>query len=153
MALSTGKKIVWRTWDMIPMLDTVIARVNTLGGDQPEQMIFTDRHGRLIGDNNNHAIPGVHFEEEDDNKIPGVDAVELPGVDMIVDEQDKEDPAPPIVEMYDLDNPNTAPPLVETDQVHNDLPAPEQPTNAPTAVPVESQATRRSARIRTKPSA
>ena len=85
MALSTGKKIVRRTWDMIPMPDTVIARVNTLGGDQPEQMIFTDRHGRLIGDNDNHAIPGVHFDEEDDDGIPGVDAVELPGVDVIVE--------------------------------------------------------------------
>ena len=51
---------------MIPMPDTVIARVNTLGGDQPEQLIFTDRHGRLIGDNDNHAIPGVHFDDEDD---------------------------------------------------------------------------------------
>ena len=66
MALSTGKKIVRRTWDMISMPDTVIARVNTLGGDQPKQMIFTDRHGRLIGNNDIHAIPGVHFKEEDD---------------------------------------------------------------------------------------
>ena len=36
--------------DVIPMPDTVIARVNELGKDQPEQMAFTDRHGRLIGD-------------------------------------------------------------------------------------------------------
>jgi hypothetical protein len=28
MALNTGKKITRRSWDMIPMPDTVIARVN-----------------------------------------------------------------------------------------------------------------------------
>ena len=153
MALSTGKKIVRRTWDMIPMPDTVIARVNTLGGDQPEQLIFTDRHGRLIGDNDNHAIPGVHFDDEDDYEIPGVDAVDLPGVDLIVEEQDKEDPAPPSVEMYDLDRSDDDPPLVDTNQVRNNLPAPEEPTPAPTAAPAEPQATRRSTRIRNKPSA
>jgi hypothetical protein len=67
MALSTGKKIIRRSWDVIPMPDTVIARVNTLGtSDQPEQLIFTDRHGRLIGDGDteskttlNYNIPGV----------------------------------------------------------------------------------------------
>jgi hypothetical protein len=43
MALNTGKKITRRSWDVIPMPDTVIARVNALGTDQPEQLIFTDR--------------------------------------------------------------------------------------------------------------
>jgi hypothetical protein len=61
------------------MPDTVIARVNALGSDHPEQLIFTDRHGRLIGDT---EIPGVHFEDDeqpsettliyDDAGIPGV---------------------------------------------------------------------------------
>jgi hypothetical protein len=50
MALDTGMKIVSRSWDVIPMPDTVITRVNTLGRDQPEQLIFTDQHGCLIGD-------------------------------------------------------------------------------------------------------
>ena len=49
MALNTGKKIVWHSWDVIPMPDTVITRVNALGSDQPEQLIFTDRRGRPIG--------------------------------------------------------------------------------------------------------
>jgi hypothetical protein len=35
---------------------TVIAHVNALGTDQPEQLIFTDRRGRPIGD---VEIPGV----------------------------------------------------------------------------------------------
>ena len=84
MALNTGKKIVRRSWDVIPIPDTVVARVNTLGSDQPEQMIFTDRHGRLIGD---VEIPGVDFDDADDAPTPGVeptgaDTIELPGVDV-----------------------------------------------------------------------
>jgi len=42
MALDTGKKITRYSWDAIPMPDTVIARVNELGRDQPEQLVFTD---------------------------------------------------------------------------------------------------------------
>jgi hypothetical protein len=64
------------------MPDTVIARVNTLGSDQPEQLIFTDRHGRLIGDTNAVDIPGVDLDDYDGDEIPGVDIVELPGVDV-----------------------------------------------------------------------
>jgi hypothetical protein len=33
MALNSGKKIIRRSWDTIPMPDTVIARVNTIGED------------------------------------------------------------------------------------------------------------------------
>jgi hypothetical protein len=50
MALNTVKKIVRRSWDVIPMSDVVIARVNALGSDQPRHMNFTDRHGCLIKD-------------------------------------------------------------------------------------------------------
>jgi hypothetical protein len=42
MALNSGKKITHRSWDVIPMLDTVIACVNALGTDQPEQLTFSD---------------------------------------------------------------------------------------------------------------
>jgi hypothetical protein len=49
MALNTGKKIVRRSWDVIPIY-VVISRVNALGSAQPCQMNFTDRHGSLIGD-------------------------------------------------------------------------------------------------------
>jgi hypothetical protein len=47
MALNRGKKIVRRSWDVIPMPDLVIDRVNALGRDQPQHMTFTDRHGVL----------------------------------------------------------------------------------------------------------
>ena len=45
MTLRSGKKITRRGWDLIPMPDTVIARVNLLGKNQPEQLTFTDRKG------------------------------------------------------------------------------------------------------------
>ena len=61
MTLKTMKKIVRRSWDPIPMPDTVIARVNELGKDQPEQFAFTDRNGQLIGD---VKIPGVDGDED-----------------------------------------------------------------------------------------
>jgi hypothetical protein len=48
MVLNSGKKIVRRSWDVIPLLDVVINRVNELGKDQPRLMTFTDCHGRLI---------------------------------------------------------------------------------------------------------
>ena len=35
MALNTGKKIVRRSWDVIPIPDKVITRVNALGSNQP----------------------------------------------------------------------------------------------------------------------
>ena len=67
MALNTGKKIVRRSWDVIPMPNTVITRVNALGSDQPEQIIFTDRRGRPIGD---IKILGVDPSEIDHIEIP-----------------------------------------------------------------------------------
>ena len=31
--------------------------------DQPEQLIFTERLGRLVGDADSEEIPGVHFDK------------------------------------------------------------------------------------------
>ena len=80
MAFNTGKKIVQRSWDFIPMPDTVITRVKNIGRDQPEQFIFTDRRKRPIGD---VKIPGVYPSDVDHIKIPGVypsgvDNIEIP---------------------------------------------------------------------------
>ena len=118
MALNTGKKIVRRSWDAIPMPDTVIARVNILGADQPEQLVFTDRHGRLIGDDDDVDMPGVYDEKEDDEipgvPIPGVDFADLTGVDdaspeveMALPFADEPD-APQVVDIDDLDTPAPA---------------------------------------------
>jgi hypothetical protein len=113
-------------------------------------LIFTDRHGRLIGDNNDDEIPGVDIVE-----IPGVDIVELPGVDVA------EDPAPQIVEIDDLDMPTPDLPPVEVETAAPVEPAPVRNDTklvqdtaapvetAPDAQPAEPQGARRSARIRT----
>ena len=68
----------------------VITRVNALGSDQLEQLIFTDRRGRPIS---NVKIPGVNPSEIDHIKIPGVDAldidvdnIEIPGMDVDIQE-------------------------------------------------------------------
>ena len=86
------------------MPDTVITRVNALGSDQAEQLIFTDRRGRPIGD---VEIPGVHSSDTDHIKIIGVDAsdievdnIDIPGVD--VDIQD-----PQVIEIIDTKIPPT----------------------------------------------
>ena len=52
------------------MPDTVIDRVNTLGGNQHKLLIFADRYGRLIGDT---EIQGVG-----DNSYEG--GVQIPAV-------------------------------------------------------------------------
>jgi hypothetical protein len=94
------------------MPDTVIACVNALGPDQPEQLIFTDPRGCPIGD---VEIPGVmDFEEEDNNDavMPvldpvGIKGVKLPGVDVAGQ-------APQTIEIDDLDIPQPKPPVIET---------------------------------------
>ena len=72
MSLSSAKKIVRRSWDIIPMPQTVIDRVNYLGRDQPQQFIFTNRKGELIGD-------VVEPYEADDHDASVAD--EITGVD------------------------------------------------------------------------
>lgn len=138
MALNTGKKIVRRSWDVILMSDMVIVRVNALGSDQPEQLTFTDRHGRLIGD---IEIPGVDSDEADDVQFPGVDPVidddiEIPGVDV----EGPENPAPQIVEIDDLDIPEADPAPIEVAveaETVQEVQAPEVP--APVAQPEQNE--------------
>jgi hypothetical protein len=87
IALSSGKKITRRTWDAIPIPDTVIARVNALVSDQPAHLHFTDRLGRHIGDLDERAHSGMDVNDSvsptADTQIPGVDEdnTQIPGVD------------------------------------------------------------------------
>ena len=50
MSLRSMKNIRRGSWDMIPMPDTVIGRVNILGRYQKYLLAFTDRKGQLIRD-------------------------------------------------------------------------------------------------------
>ena len=87
-ALNAGKKIVQRSRDVTPKMDTMINRVNESGSEQPKQLVVKDRHGRLIGGTesnaraDNNEIPGVDNriiggkdanDRADNNEIPGVD--------------------------------------------------------------------------------
>ena len=58
------KNITRRSWDIIPMPDTVIGRVNILGKYQLEILVFTDRKGRLIGDGDVN-LTGVDRDENE----------------------------------------------------------------------------------------
>jgi hypothetical protein len=148
MALNTGKKITRPSWDVIPMPDTVIARVNALGTDQPEQLIFTDRCGCPIGD---VEIPGVmDFEEEDndDAEMPaldpvGIGGVKLPGVDVAGQ-------APQTIEIDDLDIPQPDPPLIETVEEPT-VPQIEQDEPTQVAQLMETTGLRRSMRVKIQP--
>jgi hypothetical protein len=147
MALNSGKKIVQRSWDVIPMLYVVINLVNELGNNQPSLMMFTDRHGCLIGD---MEIPGVDSTKEEDDYFPGVapliaDAIEITGVDVTRPEALDEVPAPQ-VEIYDPDNiPHDDPAPIEVVQVQA------VPVIASVAPPAET-GPRRSTRVRTQAS-
>jgi hypothetical protein len=147
MALNTGKKIVRRNWDVIPIPELVIARVNTLGRDQPELFTFTDRHGRLIGDAEAPETPDA-LEDADDVEFPGVDPaindhIEIPGVD---DEEGPEDPAPQEIEIDDdLDIP-TDPVPIEVETVQEAT----AEQVAPVIEPIQLPALRRSGRVRTQ---
>jgi hypothetical protein len=73
--LKSGKTIVRRSWDRLPMPDSIIARVNHLGAGQPKQLVFKDRHGRLIGD---VELPGVDDEPTEPDELAGVDTDIVP---------------------------------------------------------------------------
>ena len=77
MALSSGKKIGWENWSLIPILDTLIARFNTLGGNQPKLLTFIDRHSCL----------NVFVETQGVSADSDKGEVEIPGVDAELDEE------------------------------------------------------------------
>jgi hypothetical protein len=88
--LNTSRVITRRSWDAIPMPESVVDRVNFIGRDQPQQAVFTDRSGNAIGDGD------ADYEEDPTEQaadlpgevIPEVapDHVEITGVDMEDDE-------------------------------------------------------------------
>jgi hypothetical protein len=123
------------------MPDIVIDRVNALCRDHPQQMAFTDRHRRLIG---NVEIPGVDAEEDNDDHRPGVvpviaDDIEITGVDMEGTETQDSVPAPQ-VEIDDLDIHHADPAQIEVAPIQVE---PEPETPAPIALPAQAPEPRR----------
>ena len=59
MSLTTGAVVTRHGWDPIPMPSSMIERVNRLGKDQPELLLFTDRKGRLIGEAEPTGVDGA----------------------------------------------------------------------------------------------
>ena len=76
MALDSGRKITQFAWTNLPMPDIVIKRIEEMAKGQPEDLIFTDRKGRLIADD---EIPGVDGDETEDpqNNEPIVESDDL----------------------------------------------------------------------------
>ena len=62
------KNITRQSWDMVPMPDKVIERVNILGKYQPDLLVFTDGKGRIIvgGDVDLTGVEG----DENENQAP-----------------------------------------------------------------------------------
>jgi len=122
MALDSSKKINQCTWDIIPMLDLVIAWVKKLGSDQRKLLMFTDRHGYPIG--NIEVADDIASDEDNDALLPGVDPVldniKITGVDDVPPEA-----PPPTVEFEDLNFPESDPAPIETET------APAPATEAP----------------------
>jgi hypothetical protein len=153
MSLNSMKKIVRRSWDAIPMPDTVIARVNELGRDEPEQFVFTDRSGRQIGD---IELPGVDGDENETphELIPQAllnDEVENIDLEITPNNETEEEAIPP--------EPHPIEPQIQVETVNDDDEVYEEPARAPdvpapaavpepAAPPEEIPGVRRSTRVK-----
>jgi hypothetical protein len=150
MSLQTMKKIVRRSWDSIPMPDTVIARVNKLGKDEPEQFIFTDRSGRLIGDVELPGVDGVNNDTPHTIAPDDATIVEIHDLDNNPYEIDQDAVPTQEQEPQTID---TEPETVDT-EVNGD-PTPIPPVQAPevqatSEAPVEITGVRRSTRAKSQ---
>ena len=65
MRLTTGAAVTRYGWDPIPIPSSVIARVNRLGEEQPELLVFTDKKGRHIGEDEPTGVDGAEQPGQD----------------------------------------------------------------------------------------
>ena len=70
MNLESMKKVVRRSWDALPMPDTVIARVNSIDQGKPNDLDFLDRKKLPIREID---IIGVYSGE---NEAPNIELIE-----------------------------------------------------------------------------
>jgi hypothetical protein len=131
------------------MPQTVIDRVNKLSKDQPEQFIFTDRKGRLIGD---IELPSSNEDDDltHDNhaEIPGVDRGEIE----TLQEVEAKEPDTPVIgeprieiDILPDDNQEHEPPLLTP------VPDAQEPTPIQIVTPDEIPGVRRSTRVKFQP--
>ena len=67
MSLNSEKNITRRSWDTIPMPETVIAHINEIYCNEPNRFIFINRRVHPIGD---LEITGVDKDTDDLKKFP-----------------------------------------------------------------------------------
>jgi hypothetical protein len=102
MSLRSGLKITRYSWTFIPMPDTVIAWVDTLGSAEPEILSFADCRGRKIGE--------IDAPDVDPDELTGVDN----GLDTLLDPQElptgvPDDGHPAVDELADVPTDVTIP--------------------------------------------
>ena len=68
MSLRSMKNITRWSWDIIPIPDTVIDKINILGKHQQELLVFTDRKGGIFGDGDVNLT--VVYRDGDRNEAP-----------------------------------------------------------------------------------
>ena len=161
MSLRSGKRITRYSYDRVPMPDTVIARVNKLGKDQPTHLTFLDRKGNVIGDveppgvGNDNGV--VDTSQNFDNASAGhtIEEFDLESTDESDDEPNPMD-EPPSVEPVEAPNiqpigavtpaanaPIRAEPKIEPATAPHPAPAP-----VADSTPAQPTGVRRSGRIR-----
>ena len=64
------KKVVSRSWDEIPMPDTMIAQVNALGQGQPNDLYLPDQKKRPIGE------IYITWVDAGENEAPNIEMIE-----------------------------------------------------------------------------
>jgi hypothetical protein len=161
MSLATSHSLSRRTWDILPMPNSVIDRVNTLGKYQPELFIFTDCKGHPIGDIEPLG-PDDDLDNATNGKIPVVNA----GVNdtpQVTDgiEIDITQPDNAVIDPQERIEVDIVPDIVPDDNLQveqsHQLPSPGIPIAAAIPAPIEVSApdktagVRRSTRVKFQP--
>jgi hypothetical protein len=132
--LNTSRVITRRSWDAIPMPQSVVDRVNFIGRDQPRQAVFTDRSGNAIGDGDAdyEKDPTELAADLPGEVIPEVapDHVEITGVDMEYDEPTDEPIESPAVEIPGVDSAHQTIEIIDLDVSPPPEPALVEPTSS-----------------------
>lgn len=149
MSLVSGYKFTGFKWTQLPIPPEVIQRVNHLGKDQSKELVFFDRSGQPIADDNDAVSTAGVDGGDEGTKDDGLDiAKEL----QEISEQDERDTAireagGDLVELQRIEDDPQQFGGTDADSV-----AEEEPTTPVTTdLPVESTGVRRSTRNRTQP--